>query len=229
MTEATHLAIIMIGLIHGLEPGHGWPIAMIYATSKSKHMLRALISSSVISLFHLISSLTAVAAYVILKTFVSFTIPYVNYLAGTVLLILGLKFLLERSREGQHEHIHDDFTGWHAHEHQHPDGTRHNHLHYHAKKVKLTLPGLAAFAFILGFAHEEEFALLALAVGGLDPLSLMIAYASAVAAGLIGITLIAVKVYSRVEKRFNSYGPVLPKLSGMILIATAITFLAGLR
>lgn len=55
----------------------------------------------------------------------------------------------------------------------------------------LTLWGIASIAFVLGFSHEEEFALLALAVGGVDPLVLMLTYASSVMIGLMGVTLTA--------------------------------------
>ncbi|MEM1923436.1 MAG: nickel/cobalt transporter [Nitrososphaerota archaeon] len=230
MADPTYLMVAAIGLLHGLEPGHGWPVALLYASKHSGRMFRAFISSSIISFFHLISSLAVVAAYIILKTFVSFTIPYVNYIAGAVLLILGVRFLLEKSHEEQHGHFHEDFAGgWHTHEHVHSDGTRHSHLHYHPKRVELSLSGIAAFAFILGFAHEEEFALLALAVGGIDPLGLMLIYALAVAGGLIGITLAAITVYGKVERSLKRHGHLLPKLSGAVLIIAALSFFLGLR
>lgn len=229
MVEATYLAVAAVGLLHGLEPGHGWPVAMLYATRDSRPLLRAFVSSTTISLFHLISSLAVVAAYMVLKTFVDFSVSYISYIAGAALLILGVRFLFEKSGEEQHDHIHENFAGWHTHEHQHPDGTIHSHPHYHAKRVILTLTGIAVFAFMLGFAHEEEFALLALAVGGVDPLRLMLAYGLAVAAGLIGITLTAVKIYKGMEQVLKKHGHILPKLSGVILILTALSFFLGLR
>jgi hypothetical protein len=58
------------------------------------------------------------------------------------------------------------------------------------------LKSITSFAFILGFAHEEEFVILAVAAGGgVDPVMLMIAYAVSVAVALIGITLVSLKVY----------------------------------
>lgn len=229
MVEAAYLAVAAVGLLHGLEPGHGWPVAMLYAARHPKPLLRAFAGSTMISLFHLISSLAVVAAYVVLKTFIDFSASYISYIAGAALFVLGVRFLLEESGEEQHDHIHENFAGWHTHEHQHPDGTIHSHPHYHGKRVSLTLTGLAVFAFMLGFAHEEEFALLALAVAGVDPLRLMLAYALAVAAGLIGITLAAVKIYKGMEQVLKKHGHVLPKLSGVILILTAMSFFLGLR
>ena len=82
---------------------------------------------------------------------------------------------------------------------------------------------------ILGFAHEEEFALLALAVGGVDPLILMVTYALAVMAALIGISVFSVIAYSQVQSRLEKYEYLIPKVTGLILLLTAATFLLGLR
>ena len=232
MVETAFLAVALIGLLHGLEPGHGWPVAMLYATRSSRPLLKGLVSSWIISAFHLISSVAVVAAYVLLKSYVGFSLPYVNYVAGGALLILAARFLLEKPKdelEDQHGHTHDRFEGKHEHEHEHPGGVRHTHGHKHARKVYLTLWSIAIFAFILGFAHEEEFALLALAVGGIDPLLLMLTYASAVTVGLIGITLAAVRIYKQLEPRLKKYEHLVPKVSGVILALMAISFLLGLR
>jgi hypothetical protein len=226
MVEEVFLAVALVGLLHGLEPGHGWPIAMLYARRLSRPLLMGFVSSWLISAFHLISSVAVVAAYIILKSYVGFSLPYVNYIAGGALLILAGKFFFEKPKdelEEQHGHIHDDF------ERDHPGGMKQTHRHKHARRVFLTLWSIATVAFILGFAHEEEFALLALAVGGVDPLILMLTYASAVMVGLVGITLTAVKIYDKLEPRLNKYDYLIPKASGVILSLMAIGFILGLR
>ena len=50
----------------------------------------------------------------------------------------------------------------------------------------------------------------------------MVAYALAVSASLIGITILAVKVYGRIEKRVLPYVKYLPKISALILAAMAV-------
>lgn len=80
---------------------------------------------------------------------------------------------------------------------------------------------------MLGFAHEEEFALLALAVGGVSPLLLMVSYGLAVAVGLIGVTILGVKMYERVKTRISRYEKYIPKVSGVILVVMAVVLLAG--
>ena len=67
-----------------------------------------------------------------------------------------------------------------------------------------SLIAIAGFALVLGFAHEEEFVILSLAVGGLSPVLLMIAYASAVSASLIAVTVLGVKVYERIQNKVST-------------------------
>ena len=42
MVEVAFLAVTLIGLLHGIEPGHGWPVAMLYATRSSRPYLKRL-------------------------------------------------------------------------------------------------------------------------------------------------------------------------------------------
>jgi hypothetical protein len=92
----------------------------------------------------------------------------------------------------------------------------------------MTLAGLAGFAFALGFAHEEEFALLALAVGGVDPVLLMVSYAVAVTASLVGITLLSVRAYRRFENRMSAVEKFAPKITAVILLVLAVALLLNL-
>jgi nickel/cobalt exporter len=89
------------------------------------------------------------------------------------------------------------------------------------------LAAIAGFGLVLGFAHEEEFVILSLAVGGVNPILLMVAYASAVAAALMGITVLAVKVYSQIQDKVSHYTKYLPKISALILAAMAVGFALG--
>jgi len=226
------MAVALVGLLHGLEPGHGWPFAVLYSIRTSRPVPRALLSSSLISFFHLLSSIALVLVYVFLKTLWSFTLPYVNYLAGVTLAILGARSLLRKSDfvGENHGHFHEDFgPGEHLHEHDHPSLGKHKHLHRHTRKIILSLSGIAVLAFALGFAHEEELALLGFAVGGMDPLTLMLVYASAVTVALVGITLTALRVFKRFEDRLVEYEWLLPKVSGLVLLVMAASFLLGLR
>jgi ABC-type nickel/cobalt efflux system permease component RcnA len=232
MVEPIYIAVSLIGLLHGVEPSHGWLVALLYALRTSKPIVKGFIASCIISFFHLISSLSVVIAYLLLSSLLPFSIPYVNYIAAIALLILAVRSWFEKPKglEEQHGHIHEDFDeGEHIHEHRHPKIGKHTHKHRHSKKVLLTLKGITIFALILGFAHEEEFALLALAVGGVNPLIMMLAYAFAVTLGIIGITLISVKIFYKIQYKFKKYEQLLPKISALILIALSFSFFLGLR
>jgi len=76
----------------------------------------------------------------------------------------------------------------------------------------------------LGFAHEEEFDILALAAGGLGLFLLMVSYASSVAAALMGITIICAKVYVPIQDKLFQYNEYLLKITAGVLAIMAIVF-----
>ena len=86
----------------------------------------------------------------------------------------------------------------------------------------MSLWGLASFAFILGFAHEEEFALLALVAGGVNAWILMLLYGVSVLVGLIVVTIAGVKIYKHLQPRLMRYERYIPKTGAAILLAMAI-------
>ena len=224
--ETSLIGVIAIGLLHGLEPGHGWPIALLYSVRTERPTFYALISSSIISFFHFISSIAVVLVYFLASSFVNFTSPILKYVAFAALIVLAVKLFLEKvddQLENQHGHFHDNAQNLeHEHEHEHPHVFVHTHIHFHPKRVILSLRKIASCAFFLGFAHEEEFALLALAVGGISPLLLMSAYGLSVTASLVAITVLGIKMYERVKVRINKYEKYIPKVSGLILLLLAI-------
>jgi len=224
--ETSLIGVIAIGLLHGLEPGHGWPIALLYSVRTERPTFYALISSSIISFFHFISSIAVVLVYFLASSFVNFTSPILKYVAFAALLVLAVKLFLEKvddQLENQHGHFHDNAQNLeHEHEHEHPNVFVHTHIHFHPKRVILSLRKIASCAFFLGFAHEEEFALLALAVGGFSPLLLMSAYGLSVTASLVAITVLGIKMYERVKVRINRYEKYIPRVSGVILLLLAI-------
>jgi hypothetical protein len=164
--------------------------------------------------------------------FIQIPQTYLNYAVAAALGILAYLFWKEKTEdliETQHGHPHHDFIEQLEHEHAHwHSGTgNHIHLHLHQKRSLPTLAAIAGFALVLGFAHEEEFVILTLAVGGINPLLLMIAYATAVAAGLIGVTVIAVKIYSYIQHKVIQYTKYLSKISALILGAMSVGFAVG--
>jgi len=223
--ETSLIGVIAIGLLHGLEPGHGWPIALLYSMRTGRPTFYAFISSSIISFFHFISSIAVVLVYFVASSFVDFTSPLLKYVAFAVLVVLAIKLMLEKA-DDQHGHFHDNPQDVeHEHEHEHPETGLHTHMHCHTRRAVLSLRKIASCAFFLGFAHEEEFALLALAVGGVSPLLLMSAYGLSVTASLVAVTVLGIKMYERVKVKVYRYEKYIPKVSGVILLLLAFSVL----
>jgi ABC-type nickel/cobalt efflux system permease component RcnA len=89
------------------------------------------------------------------------------------------------------------------------------------------LVGIAWFAFLLGFAHEEEFEIIALCAGSVHCLELMVAYALTVILAIVGLTMLLVAGYRRAEARVERYAPYLPLFSAAVLVGMGVGFVAG--
>ncbi len=227
------LGIIAFGLLHGINPSHGWTVAVLYSIRNKRPLLSSLTSSIILAGAHFLSSIVVVAAFLFVTMFIQIPQTYLNYAVASALGILAYLFWKEKTEdltETQHGHLHHDSTEnlEHEHSHRHSSTGSHIHMHLHQKRSLPTLAAIAGFALVLGFAHEEEFVILTLAVGGINPLLLMIAYATAVAAGLIGVTVIAVKIYSYIQHMVIQYTKYLSKISALIIGAMAVGFAVGL-
>lgn len=175
----SYIGVALIGLLHGLEPGHRWPVALIYSMRKGKPLLAGIVSSGVIAFAHFTSSIAVAVAYVLLSSWLNFDLPFLKYLAAALLLWLAYRMFREETGKADKPH-----------QHEHESGGSH---HRHENRNILSLWGLASFAFALGFGHEEEFALLALVVAGANAFLLMALYGLSVSLALIGVTLISIK------------------------------------
>lgn len=227
MFNPTYISVILLGLLHGFEPGHGWPVAVLYSMKRKNPVLSATVSSSVIGLGHLVSSIAVVVAYVLLQKWLNFDAPWLKYVAAGLLLVLAFRLYREKvdDLKNQHGHSHPDaleIEHEHEHEHEHPGQGPHTHKHKHGPAVALSLLGLASFAFILGFAHEEEIALLALVAGGLNAWILMISYGVSVLLGLVVVTIVGVRIYKQFQPKLARYEKYVPKTSAVLLVIMAI-------
>ena len=244
LIASSYFAVIAFGLVHGLEPGHGWPIAALLAFKQKNKFSYGFVASMIISSAHFLSSMVVVGVYYVASSYIDFESPIFRYMVAGVLFILAYRFYTQKHSHGTGGDTHDDeekiktkdgteLTHEEMHtyglEHDDPDeGKGHGHSHGRADPAKVTnLRSLATFALILGFAHEEEFALLAIAVGGVNPLLLMTSYATAVTVSLVGVTMLAVKAYTMVEAKMAKYEHLIPKISGIVLAILGVLFLLG--
>ncbi len=225
---AVFSGIIIFGLLHGINPSHGWTIAVLYSLQTKTPLLSSILSSSILAMAHFLSSLVVVLAFILFNTYIDIPQNYLNYAAAIALAILAYMFWKEKPEDlvnNQHGHLHQfSEEVKHNHSHWHKDEGYHIHFHTHQIRVLPSLTTLAISALILGFAHEEEFVILSLAAAGVNPLLLMIVYALSVSVALIGITILSVKVITTIQDRIIHYTKYLPKVSAVILAIMAISF-----
>lgn len=231
--------VIAFGLLHGLDPSHGWPVAILYSMRTKKPILSGFFSSGIIAGAHFFSSIVVVAAYVYITHLIIVPPLYLRFGAAITLGVLAYIFWRQADnddREHRHEnehdrvHLHSTEAGIeHGHEHTHTHQHKsHSHGGMSQRKAVQSLKGIAIFAFVLGFAHEEQFVILSFAAGGVDPIALMVTYAGSVAVVLIAITLLALKVYRHIEDRIMRYSKYLPKITAGLLATMSIAFATGI-
>ena len=229
------MGVVIFGLLHGINPSHGWIVAVLYSIRKERKVISSIISSGIIAGGHFISSIAVVLAFIIVTTYFKIPIPqsFLNYGVAITLGILAYIFWKEKTEDltrTQHGHLHNNLSDSieHSHDHWHRDTGLHSHIHTHQKKIMTTLTAIAVFGIMLGFAHEEEFVILSLALGGVNPVFLMLAYAFSVAASLIGITVLSVKIFTLIQYRIIPYVKYLPKISALVLAVMALGFAVGI-
>jgi nickel/cobalt transporter (NicO) family protein len=103
------IGIIGFGLSHGINPSHGWPVALLYAMRSKRALLSSIVSSSIIAGAHFLSSIVVVVAYIIVINSLDVQFPevYMRYGAAIALGILAYIFLKEKDEdlvETQHGH-----------------------------------------------------------------------------------------------------------------------------
>lgn len=243
---------VVLGAIHGVEPGHGWPVAASYALDQTNKWLYGFAASLLLGVGHLISSIAMVTAFFYAKE--SFDLMQANesltilgdiQIGGPVSLMAGILLIILGIREYFHG-SHDDHASDDTH-HSHNHGQSHSendsglvsrlkgyvpivggHSYNHDEAADRGLFGIAWFAFILGFAHEEEFEIIALCAGSDYCLELMGAYAVTVIIGIVGMTMLLIAGYEYYEETVKQYTPYLPAFSGTILIIIGLGFIIGL-
>jgi hypothetical protein len=263
---------IALGAVHGIEPGHGWPIAASYALDQTNKWVYGFAASLIIGVGHLISSIAMVGVFFYAKDY--FNLTQVNepmtilggiQIGGPVSLVAGVLLIALGIREYFHGHSHgsqgdDGHSDHHSHDHHHdldehsshshdPDRSdSHDHTTGLITRLKGFIPfvgghsrshdapeeaadrgllGIAWFAFVLGFAHEEEFEIIALCAGSNHCLELMSAYALTVIVGIVGLTMLLIAGYQHSEEKVEQYTPYLPAFSAAVLIIMGFGFITG--
>ncbi|MCL7417501.1 MAG: hypothetical protein M8354_06645 [Halalkalicoccus sp.] len=273
------LGAVALGAVHGMEPGHGWPVAASYALDQTNKWAYGFAASVILGVGHLISSIAMVGVFFYAKEYFDLTRVNepitilggiqiggrVSLVAGVLLIALGLREYVHGHSHGNYSDNHDHDSGHHdhghSHDHEHNSDEYHGHSHEHhanghdredgglISRLKGYIPfvgghshshenldeaadrgllGIAWFAFVLGFAHEEEFEIIALCAGSNHCLELMSAYALTVIGGIVGLTMLLIAGYQHSEEKVEKYTPYLPAFSAAVLIIMGIGFIIGL-
>jgi ABC-type nickel/cobalt efflux system permease component RcnA len=211
----------MVGVLHGVEPGHGWPVAALYALARRRRWLYGGVAGSIIATAHLISSFAVVALFALLDRLFGITeMQYATRIAGLVLLAMAV-YQWRHARVAAH-------GGHKGHSHAHAGvEDEPQHAHTGEQAARRGLWGIVAFAFALGFAHEEEFAVVALCAGRASCWGVMGVYAVAVAASILALTLASVATFNRFETRLARWERYLPNVSALVLALMGFAYLLG--
>ncbi|CAI48614.1 uncharacterized protein NP_1046A [Natronomonas pharaonis DSM 2160] len=244
--------VIALGMVHGVLPDHGWPIAAVYALDQPRQWVSGTVAALVLGVGHLISSVALVAAYVSFSAFASFAEgPWMKPLAGGLLVLLGIYEYVSGGHvhehgDGEdahhdHDHGHGGDHGSHEHSdvhHEHgadnivgtvrsylPDGGGHAHLD--ESDAERGLRTLGVTALVLGFAHEEPIQVLAICAGTEFCLELMLIYSVAVIVAILVPTLLLIAGYQTHRERIEQYTPYLPTLTAAVLVIVGLGFITG--
>jgi ABC-type nickel/cobalt efflux system permease component RcnA len=60
---------VALGAVHGVEPGHGWPVAASYALGQANKWVYGFAASFILGVGHLVSSIAMVGAFFYAKSY----------------------------------------------------------------------------------------------------------------------------------------------------------------
>ena len=91
--------IIIFGLSHGINPSHGWTIAVLYALQSKRSLFSSILSSGILASAHFLSSIVVVLAFIVFSTYIYIPQNYLNYAAAIALGILAFMFCREKPND----------------------------------------------------------------------------------------------------------------------------------
>lgn len=191
-----------LGFLHGLEPDHGWPLATLYSL-RGPSMIMGVVVSVFLSAMHLAPALLVFLAYSLIHPLVSDAQPVLRYLGAGVLLLLAVKYWVEKPKPVR------GLVGGGG----------------PGQVAIMDIRHISLVAFLLGFIHHEPYILIALMISGANPLPMIIIYLLSVMLGMMTATLLSLriitipKIYSWITERAD----VLPKLGAVILALMALS------
>lgn len=105
--------IVFFGLSHGINPSHGWTIAVLYVLQSKTPLLNSILSSNILASSHFLSSMVVVLGFILFSTYIYISQNYLNYKAVIALGILAIIFWREKPEDSvtsQQGHFHQQFS-----------------------------------------------------------------------------------------------------------------------
>ncbi|MCH7660883.1 MAG: ABC transporter permease [Euryarchaeota archaeon] len=221
--------VIGLGILHGVLPDHGWPIAAAYALEQRNRWLYGIAAGLILGVGHLISSIALVGVFFWFDSFADLTESgWLTTIAGLVLISLGLyEYFGGHSHSRDHGHdSHDHGHGQQEHSYDHH--ADHDHDHGFVDTEGRTLWNIGLVALVLGFAHEEPIQIIAICAGTPYCLELMLVYSIAVIGAILAPTLLLIAGYETHQETVERYAPYLSTVTAAVLILMGLAFVAGL-
>ncbi len=249
--------VIGLGIVHGVLPDHGWPIAATYALDKRRKWLHGVAAGLILGTGHLVSSVALVLAYFWVSRFAEFAEgPWMGVVAGCLLILLGVNEYVNGGHGDGHihdgDHDHEEHESHHEEHHHDGDHDHHHPAHHDHEedagilgRLRSYLPGggghqhldethaeqglftLGSTALLLGFAHEEPIQILAICAGTTFCLELMLIYSLAVIVAILAPTLLLIAGYEHYRETVERYTPYLPTITAIVLVAMGLAFVFG--
>jgi ABC-type nickel/cobalt efflux system permease component RcnA len=222
------------GAAHALSPGHGKSIVAAYLVGQRGTPRHAVLLGGIVTITHTIGVFGLGAVTLLLSQFIvpDTLYPWLNLLAGLMVVGIGVSVLrsrLRRRRASAHAHKHDsghDHHHHHGHEHPHDHDHSHDHGHGHSHEVpqSLSARSLVAVGVSGGLLPCPSALVVLLAAISLHRVAfglvLIVAFSLGLALTITGIGLVAVYA-KRVFGRMSMDGGLirlLPAVSALVIL-----------
>ncbi len=156
-------ALVLTGVLHGLDPRHGWPLSTVLSLGHKIPWRFGIIASGILAAAHfgaalliLVLSVYATAAFLQYS-------PYVPYVAGSILVGIALLILASGISEAS------------------GGATLPEEM-----RIATSARRLTAISLVLGFAHEDQFVRISLGSGTVSVPLLIGVYTAALTLTLLG-------------------------------------------
>ena len=254
-TKQLSLGVVLIslglafvfGAFHALAPGHGKAMVAAYLVGARGTIKHAFFLGGVVTITHtigvfLLGVLTLAAAkYVVPEKFY----PFLSGISGISIVIVGatlfwqrLKLVMKSTENNSHEHTHDHDPAhdhYHAHDggHDHGDGHHHHHMPIDAEVSLKSLLVLGLTGGALPCPSALVVMLSAIALHRIAfGLALISAFSLGLAAVLVAIGALVVKLKGQIEKlplegkliaRLPLVSAALVTIVGIVLVFRSVT------